>query len=64
LHVTRKNKNISDNIDGQAIVSVKYTGAGIDHEIMVRLVRKFISKAQTGRRLGLFYLKALLSELW
>jgi hypothetical protein len=31
---------------------------------MVRLVRKLISKAQTGRRLGLFYLKALLSELW
>jgi hypothetical protein len=34
LRVTRKNRNISDNIDGQPIVSVKDTGAGIDHEIM------------------------------
>jgi signal transduction histidine kinase len=52
---------ISEDIkDGQAVVSVKDTGAGIDSEIMSRLFTKFTSKSQTGTGLGLFISKSII----
>jgi signal transduction histidine kinase len=52
---------ISEDIkDGQAIVSVKDTGAGIDPEIMSILFTKFTSKSQTGTGLGLFISKSII----
>jgi signal transduction histidine kinase len=52
---------ISEEIkDGQAIVSVKDTGAGIDPEIMPMLFTKFATKSQTGTGLGLFISKSII----
>jgi signal transduction histidine kinase len=52
---------ISEGIkDGQAIVSVKDTGTGIDSEIMSKLFTKFTSKSQTGTGLGLFISKSII----
>ena len=52
---------ISEEIkDGQAIVSVKDPGAGIDPEIMPMLFTKFATKSQTGTGLGLFISKSII----
>jgi signal transduction histidine kinase len=52
---------ISEDIqDGQAIVSIKDTGTGIDPEIMSMLFTKFTSKSQTGTGLGLFISKSII----
>jgi signal transduction histidine kinase len=48
------------NKDGQAVVSVKDTGSGIDPEIMPRLFTKFTTKSQTGTGLGLFISKSII----
>jgi signal transduction histidine kinase len=50
----------ADIKDGQAIVSVKDDGAGLDPEIMSRLFTKFTSKSQTGTGLGLFISKSII----
>jgi signal transduction histidine kinase len=50
----------TENKDGQAVVSVKDTGSGIDPEIMPRLFTKFTSKSQTGTGLGLFISKSII----
>jgi signal transduction histidine kinase len=50
----------ADNKDGQAVISVKDTGSGIDPEIMPRLFTKFTSKSQTGTGLGLFISKSVI----
>lgn len=44
----------------QAIVSVKDTGRGIDHEILPRLFTKFASKSFSGTGLGLFISKGII----
>ncbi len=49
-----------ENKDGQAIVSVKDTGTGIDSEIIPRLFTKFTTKSQTGTGLGLFLSKSII----
>ena len=49
-----------DNKDGQATVSVKDSGGGIDPEITSRLFTKFTSKSQTGTGLGLFISKSII----
>jgi signal transduction histidine kinase len=46
--------------DGQAVVSVKDTGTGIDPEIMPRLFSKFATKSDKGTGLGLFISKSIL----
>jgi signal transduction histidine kinase len=52
--------NISaERVDGQAIVSIKDTGAGIDPEIMPRLFEKFASKSYQGTGLGLYISKSI-----
>jgi signal transduction histidine kinase len=51
---------LEDIKDGQAVVSVKDTGPGIDSEIMSRLFTKFTSKSQTGTGLGLFISKSII----
>ncbi len=50
----------AENKDGQLMVSVKDTGAGIDPEIMPRLFTKFTTKSQTGTGLGLFISKSII----
>jgi len=45
--------------DSMALVSVKDTGQGIDHEIMPRLFTKFAAKSETGTGLGLFISKSI-----
>jgi two-component system, OmpR family, sensor histidine kinase VicK len=50
----------ADIKDGQAIVSVKDSGTGIDPEIVSRLFTKFTSKSQTGTGLGLFISKSII----
>jgi signal transduction histidine kinase len=50
----------ADSKDGEAIVSVKDTGTGIDPEIVSRLFTKFTSKSQTGTGLGLFISKSII----
>jgi signal transduction histidine kinase len=44
----------------KALVSVKDTGSGIDHEIMPRLFTKFVAKSNTGTGLGLFISKKII----
>jgi signal transduction histidine kinase len=46
--------------DGQAVVSVKDTGTGIDPDIMPRLFSKFATKSDKGTGLGLFISKSIL----
>ena len=47
--------------DGQAIVSVKDNGQGIDPEILPKLFTKFASKSETGGTgLGLFISKSII----
>ena len=45
--------------DGQAIVSIKDTGIGIDSGIMPRLFEKFASKSFQGTGLGLYICKSI-----
>ena len=45
--------------DGQAIVSIKDTGIGIDPGIMPRLFEKFASKSFQGTGLGLYICKSI-----
>ena len=49
-----------EKVDGQALVSVKDSGIGIDPEIMPRLFEKFISKSYQGTGLGLFISKSII----
>jgi signal transduction histidine kinase len=51
---------LEDNIEGQARVSVKDRGAGIDPEIMPKLFSKFKNKSQTDTGLGLFISKSII----
>jgi signal transduction histidine kinase len=46
--------------DGQAIVSIKDTGIGIDSGIMPRLFEKFASKSFQGTGLGLYICKSII----
>jgi signal transduction histidine kinase len=46
--------------EGQAIVSVQDTGAGIDQDIMPRLFSKFATKSDKGTGLGLFISKSII----
>jgi signal transduction histidine kinase len=50
----------ADSKDGEAVVSVKDSGTGIDPEIVSRLFTKFTSKSQTGTGLGLFISKSII----
>jgi signal transduction histidine kinase len=50
----------ADSKDGEAIISVKDSGTGIDPEIVSRLFTKFTSKSQTGTGLGLFISKSII----
>jgi signal transduction histidine kinase len=50
----------AESKDGEAIVSVKDSGTGIDPEIVSRLFTKFTSKSQTGTGLGLFISKSII----
>jgi len=45
--------------DGQAVVSVKGNGRGIDTDILPKLFTKFASKSQMGTGLGLFISKSI-----
>jgi signal transduction histidine kinase len=49
-----------EKVDGQALISVKDSGIGIDPEIMPRLFEKFISKSYQGTGLGLFISKSII----
>jgi two-component system sensor histidine kinase VicK len=51
--------NIEKVDDGQALVSIKDTGVGIDPGIMPRLFEKFASKSFQGTRLGLYICKSI-----
>jgi signal transduction histidine kinase len=59
---------LSQKNDGQAIVSVKNTGMGIDSELFSRLFSKFASKSFSGTGLGLFIAKSIVEshngEIW
>jgi signal transduction histidine kinase len=50
----------SEKKDGDAIVSVKDTGTGIEPEIMPKLFSKFASKSYQGTGLGLFICKSII----
>ncbi len=53
---------LTENKDGQAIVSVKDNGQGIDADILPKLFSRFASKSQTGggTGLGLFISKSIM----
>ncbi len=46
--------------DGQAVVSIKDTGKGIDPEILPRLFEKFATKSEQGTGLGLYISKGII----
>jgi signal transduction histidine kinase len=46
--------------DNEAIVTVRDTGIGINHEIKPRLFSKFVTKSQQGTGLGLFISKSII----
>ena len=50
---------VLDKKDGQAIVSVRDTGAGIAPEIYPNLFTKFATKSERGTGLGLFLVKSI-----
>ena len=54
------NINTGEFDDGQALISIKDTGIGIDPEIMPRLFEKFASKSYQGTGLGLYICKSIL----
>lgn len=47
-------------VEGQATVSIKDTGTGIDSEIMPRLFSKFATKSEKGTGLGLFISRSII----
>jgi two-component system sensor histidine kinase VicK len=49
----------AEKADGQAIVSIKDTGRGVDPEIIPRLFEKFASKSFQGTGLGLYICKSI-----
>jgi signal transduction histidine kinase len=49
----------AEKADGQAIVSIKDTGMGVDPEIIPRLFEKFASKSFQGTGLGLYICKSV-----
>ena len=49
----------AEKVDGQAIVSIKDAGTGIDPEIVPRLFEKFASKSFSGTGLGLYLCKSI-----
>ncbi len=49
----------AEKVDGQALVSIKDTGIGIDPGIMPRLFEKFASKSYQGTGLGLYICKSI-----
>jgi signal transduction histidine kinase len=53
------NINAENGDGGQAIVSIKDTGTGIDPEIMPRLFERFASKSFQGTGLGLYICKSI-----
>jgi signal transduction histidine kinase len=53
------NINAENGDDGQAIVSIKDAGIGVDPEIMPRLFEKFASKSFQGTGLGLYICKSI-----
>jgi signal transduction histidine kinase len=58
-----KEGTISLNVkkeDNQALVTVKDTGLGIDHEMLPRLFSKFATKSEKGAGLGLFICKNII----
>jgi signal transduction histidine kinase len=58
-----KEGTISLNVkkeDNQALVTVKDTGLGIDHEMLPRLFSKFATKSERGAGLGLFICKNII----
>jgi nitrogen-specific signal transduction histidine kinase len=50
---------IAENVDNQAIISIKDTGTGVDPEILPRLFTKFASKSFQGTGLGLYICKSI-----
>ena len=48
--------------DGQVLVSIKYTGTGIDSELFPRLFSKFASKSSAGTGLGLYIAKSIIES--
>jgi len=50
----------AESRNGQVIVSVRDTGAGIDSEIMPRLFSKFATKSDKGTGLGLFISRSII----
>src|SRR5205807_1661020 len=49
----------TQRFDGEAIVSIKDTGTGMDSEILPRLFTKFATKSDSGTGLGLFISKSI-----
>jgi signal transduction histidine kinase len=49
----------TEKVDGEAIVSIKDAGTGIDPEIVPRLFEKFVSKSFSGTGLGLYLCKSI-----
>ena len=49
----------AEKVDGQALVSIKDTGVGVDPGIMPRLFEKFASKSYQGTGLGLYICKSI-----
>jgi signal transduction histidine kinase len=49
----------AEKVDGQALVTIKDSGEGIDPEIMPRLFEKFTSKSFSGTGLGLYICKSI-----
>ena len=49
----------AERVDGQALVTVRDSGIGIDPEIMPRLFEKFITKSYQGTGLGLYISKSI-----
>jgi len=49
----------AEKVDGQAIVTIKDTGEGIDPDIMLKLFTKFASKSFSGTGLGLYICKSI-----
>jgi signal transduction histidine kinase len=53
---------VLNEIDGQAIVSVRDTGSGIAPEIYPNLFTKFATKSEKGTGLGLFLAKNIVES--
>jgi signal transduction histidine kinase len=56
---TRKSIGMTGRHHGEALISIKDTGVGIDPEVMPRLFTKFFSKSEKGTGLGLFISKGI-----